>query len=156
MDANDDRQAIEALLLDYAWAIDSKDWELLRRCFTTNCTVSYGNGASPNRDGVAKFDNSAALVDYTARTHEPLDGSLHRMSNIAIQLTGQDSGQRTATARVYGNNVLVLKAHPDGPFYESAGYYTDELVEQDGQWRIRGRHYTRVWAQGNPKVLQRD
>lgn len=151
-DPEQDRRAIEALLLNYSWAIDSKDWELLRRCFTTDCSVSYGNGDSPHPGGAAKFGNSGDLVDYISRTHQPLDGSLHRMTNIAIQVTGDD----TATSRTYGDNLLVLKSHPDGPFYESAGYYTDEHIKQDGEWRIRSRRYTRVWAQGNGKVVQPD
>lgn len=74
------------------------------------------------------------------------------MTNIAITVTGHT----TATARCYGDNLLVLKAHPDGPYYESAGYYTDELVKQDGQWRIHRRRYTRVWGEGNGKVIQPD
>lgn len=40
--------AIETLLLNYAWGIDSKDWELFRDCFTEECDVSYGNGDSPH------------------------------------------------------------------------------------------------------------
>ncbi|MPZ60588.1 MAG: nuclear transport factor 2 family protein [Propionibacteriales bacterium] len=150
--ADTERQAITDLLIRYGWAIDSKDWELLRGCFTADCAVSYGNGASPHPDGVARFDNVDALVAYMARTHDPLDGCLHRMSNISIEVTGRD----TASARVYGDNILVLKTHPDGPVYQSAGYYTDELVKQDGEWRIAARRYTRVWAQGNSKVVQPD
>jgi 3-phenylpropionate/cinnamic acid dioxygenase small subunit len=148
----EERSAIVDVLLRYAWAIDSKDWELLRACFTSDCEVSYGNGDSPHPGGVARFDSSADLVDYMRRTHQPLDGSLHRMTNIVIEATGRV----TATATVYGDNLLVLRSHPEGSFYQSAGYYTDQLVKQEGRWLIASRRYTRVWAQGNGKVVQPD
>lgn len=150
MDEATTRRDVTDLLLRYAWAIDSKDWELLRTCFTADCLVVYGNGDSPYPGGARRFRSRDELVDYMERTHQPLDGSLHRMSNI--QVTPTDPG--AATAISYGDNLLVLRTHPDGPFYESAGHYADELLRQDGLWRITTRQYTRVWAQGNGRVVQ--
>lgn len=149
--SQDDRHEITALLLRYAWAIDSKNWALLRACFTEDCHAVYGNGNSPHGRGT-RYDGAESLVEHIRRGHDHLDGSLHRMSNIQIEMTGAD----TATARTYGDNLLVLNSHPNGPFYESAGYYTDEIVKQDGIWYIATRHYTRVWAQGNGRVIQPD
>jgi hypothetical protein len=146
----DERARIVDVLTDYAWAIDSKNWDLLSNCFTEHCRVSYGNGSSPHPGGIQRFEDRATLVDYMSRTHGPLDASLHAMTNIRIDLVGPGS----ARARTYGRNTLVLKAHPDGPSYESLGYYEDELIEFEGQWRIDARRYTRVWAQGNGKVIQ--
>lgn len=150
MGDGDDRREITDLLLRYAWAIDSKDWPLLHSCFTLDCAVSYGNGNSPHPRGSIRFAGADELTAYMQRTHDPLDSSLHRITNIQVELTGLD----TAAARSYGDNLLVLKAAADGPFYESAGYYTDEVVRQRGVWRIATRRYARVWAQGNAKVIQ--
>ena len=151
MTEDDDRSAIQALLLDYSWAIDSKDWTLFRECFTEDCEVYYGVGNSPHPSrGAMSFISRSKLVEFIERTHQPLDGSLHSMSNIAIRIISPD----TASSRVYGRIILVLKSHPDGPDYESAGYYLDDLVKRDGKWRIKTRRYTRVWARGNGKVIQ--
>lgn len=152
MDEDATRRDVTDLLLRYAWAIDSKDWELLHTCFVADCLVVYGNGNSPHPGGARRFGSRDELVGYMQHTHQPLDGSLHRMSNIQVTVTGRDA----ATAIAYGDNLLVLRSHPDGPFYESAGHYADELVRRDGEWRITTRRYTRVWAQGNGRVVQPD
>jgi hypothetical protein len=150
MPYNEDRASIEALLIDYAWGIDSKDWKKFGNCFAEDCYVSYGNGNSPHPGGVKVFNGRAELVDYISRTHQPLDGSIHGMSNIAIEVHTPD----TASARTYGRILLVLKSHPDGPNYQTAGYYVDELVKEDGSWRIKSRRYTRVWGEGNTGIIQ--
>jgi hypothetical protein len=143
--------ALEQVLLNYSWAIDSKDWQLLAECFTANCTVSYGNGNSPHPGGGPKvFGNRDELVTYLRQTHEPLDASLHMISNVdLIHLS-----RKTARSRCYARNLLVSKNHPGGSKYESAGYYSDRLVREAGAWRIDARSYTRIWADGNARIIQ--
>jgi SnoaL-like domain len=145
------RAEIQSTLLNYAWAIDSKDWSLLSSCFTQNCEVSYGSARSYLPGGGAQtFKGRDVLVEHLSRTHQPLDGSLHSMSSIVIDLVERDR----ALARTYIRNVLVMKTHPDGPDYESAGYYQDELLKEANGWHINVRKYIRVWSRGNRKVIE--
>ena len=37
-----DETQIHGLLIQYATAIDSRDWALFRACFTENCLLDYG------------------------------------------------------------------------------------------------------------------
>jgi SnoaL-like domain len=151
MDTYTEHKAIETLVMNYGWAIDSKDWPLLRECFTEDCRVSYGNGHSPHPGGARRFEGRDELVDYLASTHQPLDGSLHTLSNLAITIDSADS----VAVRVYVRILLVMRSHPSGALYESAGYYRDKLTRDGGQWRIRERDYTRVWASGNTSIIRR-
>ena len=43
----------------------------------------------------------------------------------------------------------------EGGKFESAGVYADVLHREEGVWRIAERHYTRLWADGDPGVLGR-
>jgi hypothetical protein len=144
--------AIRTVIFEYAWAIDTKDWAALGACFTEVCDLSYGRGdpslPHPHADGGdVAFSGRDAFVHYVASTHQEIL-SFHMMGATAIEL---ESAQR-ATARTYGRLVLAPR-DPRAERFESAGVYADVLVNEGGVWRIRARHYTRMWATGNGAVL---
>ncbi len=149
-----DERAIRAVIFDYAWAIDFKDWPALRACFTDPCDLAYGGGhpALPHPHeggGDIAFTRRDDFVDYIARTHAPIR-SFHMMGASAI--APEEPG--VARARTYGRLVL---ADPEagGARFESAGVYEDVVVrEPDGAWRLHARKYTRLWSDGDPAILR--
>jgi hypothetical protein len=149
--------AIRAVIFTYAWAIDTKDWPGLGACFTEVCDLSYGGAdpALPSPHASAAdltFARRDDFVEYLARTHQPIL-SCHLMGASLVEATG-DGG---ATARTYGRLVLAPR-ETDGAdrSFESAGVYQDVLCLEDGAWRLRERHYRRLWSRGNPDVLWPD
>lgn len=125
----DTRDAVTDLLIRYATAIDRRDWELLRSCFTEDCDADYGEtGHWHGRD---------ELVTWMASTHDPLGPTAHRITNVALR---QEPGLVRAQSYVHG--VVVV---PDrSATVHAYGWYEDEVVVTPDGWRVRRRRYTPV------------
>jgi 3-phenylpropionate/cinnamic acid dioxygenase small subunit len=123
------RQDIVELLVRYATAIDGRDWDLLRRCFTPDCHADY--------EGIGVWHGIDELTRFMVDAHAGFGPTMHRISNAAVTVTGD-----RATARAY---VDVVAMAPDGASGVTAvGWYDDELVRTDGGWRIARRRFTPI------------
>ncbi len=123
------KQDIAEVLIRYATGIDRRDWELFRTCFADPCHLDY--------PGIGTWGSVDAITEFMASSHAGMGHTMHRISNIAIDVDGD-----TARARCYVDGVLMA---PDGRSgLNPLGYYDDELVHTADGWRIARRHYTMV------------
>jgi 3-phenylpropionate/cinnamic acid dioxygenase small subunit len=123
------RQDITEVLVRYASAVDGRDWDLLRSCFTSDCRAEYG--------GLGAWQGVDALIAFMVDAHARMGPSLHRISNAAITVTGDRASART--------HVDMVGMSPDGASgVTSIGRYDDELVRMDGGWRITRRRFTPI------------
>jgi 3-phenylpropionate/cinnamic acid dioxygenase small subunit len=141
----EDLLAIQDLVHRYSAGIDRKDWDLLAGVFTPDCEVVYA-AADAGDDLV--YTGNAAYVAAMETTHRDLDGSLHRVSNLRVLEADADS----ATVRCYVDAVLFRAEAPGGDFFQALGFYDDQVVRRDGEWRIARRAFTFVRSNGNPAV----
>jgi 3-phenylpropionate/cinnamic acid dioxygenase small subunit len=138
-----DELAIRALLIRYATAIDTKDWQLFRACFTDDCKARYGGLAWHGADVLtAAFDEA----------HAPLDDSLHCVLNITVLAHDRD----TAATRSYCDAVLVRRGAAGGSVLEVYGIYLDALLREHGSWRIADRHFRAISYNGSLGVMGLD
>jgi 3-phenylpropionate/cinnamic acid dioxygenase small subunit len=122
------RQSITDLLVRYASAIDSRDWGLLRSCFTDDCDADYGD--------IGHWRSGDEITAWMAQTHDPLGPTLHRISNVVVRRAGNVLRTRCA---VHG--VIVV---PDrSAAIHAYGFYDDEIVPGDDP-RIALRRFTLV------------
>jgi 3-phenylpropionate/cinnamic acid dioxygenase small subunit len=138
-----DELAIRAVLIRYATAIDTKDWQLFRACFTDDCSARFGGLIWRGVDVVA---------DVFEQAHAPLDDSMHRVLNISVLSHDED----TATARSYCDAVLVRRAAAGGAVLVVGGVYSDALRRDGAVWRIANRHFRAVSYRGSFEVLGLD
>jgi ketosteroid isomerase-like protein len=138
-----DELAIRALLIRYAAGIDTKDWALLRACFTDDCHVRYG--------GVA-WHGADELTSAFAAAHARLDESMHRVLNIAVIAFAGDA----ARTRSYCDAILVRRGAPGGQVLQVSGVYADTLARLSSSWRIADREFRAVRCQGSFGVLGLD
>lgn len=125
-DSRADKQDIAEVLVRYATGIDRRDWALFRTCFTDDVRCEY--------DEIATWNGVDEITEFMKMAHEPMGHTLHRLSNIAIEVDGD-----TATSRTYVDGYLLM---PDGQSGSRAiGYYDDELVRTPDGWRIARRHF---------------
>lgn len=131
----DDQRQVEALLVRYATALDSRDWALLRTCFLPDAVAYYESiGESPGYDS----------IEETCRTAlGPLAASQHQITNIRVDL-GEDAG--VADCYFQAMHVRTDPAGEDN--YIIAGAYHDEVVKRDGTWLIAHRTLRITWTQG--------
>jgi 3-phenylpropionate/cinnamic acid dioxygenase small subunit len=129
--SRESRQDIADLLVRYATAIDLRDWELFRTCFTDDCEATYA--------GIGSWVGVDAITQWMVDTHSKMGATLHRITNQAVT-----SGPEGVKSRSY---VDVIALNPDGQFrVRAVGYYDDDLVQTDEEWKIARRHYTMVHA----------
>lgn len=139
-----DRLEIHDLLRRYAWAIDTKDWDLLDTVFTPDAFVDY----SSNPGGVA--GPYPEIRAWLAKMLSPFPVTQHLMANSDVALAGD-----TATARTMVLNPQGA-ATREGPlhWFFVGARYDDDLVRTPDGWRISRRVETTLWFRGDlPKEL---
>jgi hypothetical protein len=126
-----DRLAIAALLSRYTQACDTKNYDLLDRCFLPDAAIDY-QGLGPFPDGYAGLRRS------TQRTLEQLSSTQHLLGNLSVEVAGD---RATAVSYVQATHVAA-----DGRAFVTGGRYDDELVRTGGGWRIAARRFRRQWG----------
>ena len=124
MDA--DKEQIAEVLVRYATGIDSKDWPLLRSCWTEEIDVDYQQ--------LGHFTSPDALTDVMRQLHENMGPTYHRLSNVVISVEGD-----WATVRSYVHAVLMLQPDDDTNWVDALGHYDDVFVRTADGWRINKR-----------------
>jgi hypothetical protein len=134
-----DKQEISDLVMRYCHALDTRDWDLLERCFAPDI-VFEGEGL-PTGQGFAQ------IRDTISTALSGLDQSQHYVSNLRIDLHGDK-----AFLECYLQAQHVRSsAGPDSNFLV-AGIYRDEVVRTNGSWRFTRRALAVTWSSGNPAV----
>jgi 3-phenylpropionate/cinnamic acid dioxygenase small subunit len=127
------KQDIAEVLVRYATGIDRRDWDLFRSCFTADCHAEY--------EGIGTWENADDMTDFMVNAHAQLGQTLHRMSNIAVDIDPAGTGERAA-ARSYVDGILMASDGQSG--FNPYGFYDDELVLGHDGWRIARRTFTMV------------
>jgi 3-phenylpropionate/cinnamic acid dioxygenase small subunit len=121
-----DKEQIAEVLIRYATAIDSKNWPLLRSCWTDEIDVDYQQ--------LGRFTSADALTDVMRQLHENMGPTYHRMSNFVIAVDGD-----RATVRSYVQAVLMLQPDDSTNWVDALGHYDDVFVRTADGWRISER-----------------
>jgi SnoaL-like domain len=121
-----DKEQIAEVLIRYATGIDSKDWPLLRSCWTDEIDVDYQQ--------LGHFTSADALTDVMRQLHENMGPTYHRLSNFVISVDGD-----RATVRSYVHAVLMLEPDDSTNWVDALGHYDDVFVRTDDGWRISQR-----------------
>ena len=137
-----DRLAIGDVLIRYATALDSRDWELLATCFTEDGVTDYqelgGVNAGPE-----------AIIATCRGALGGLDASQHLIANIVVAVEGD-----RAQASCYFQAQHVYSGAAGGDNFLVGGTYRDRLVRTADGWRIEHRTLEPTWQDGNPAVFE--
>lgn len=119
-----DRLAVQDVMIRYATSVDARDMERYASCFTADLVAS-GFGQGPPMQG------REAFLAYVIEALKRFSATQHLLGNQVVELRGDE-----ATLRTYVQATHVLVNDPDTTLTLWATYH-DELVRQDGEWRIR-------------------
>jgi 3-phenylpropionate/cinnamic acid dioxygenase small subunit len=134
-----DRAEITDVVIRYAWAIDTKDWDLLDTCFMPDAYLDY----SSNPGG--KAGAYPEIRAWLARMMSAFPVTQHLMANTEVVLDGDRATARTMVTNPQG------AATREGPlhFFYVGGRYDDEFVRTPDGWRIARRVETLLWFAGS-------
>lgn len=118
-----DYDAIRHLMAEYCFATDAGDTDRWLACFTDD--IRWEGGA------FGRFEGKAAARDYHRAAGDATKNYRHINTNVLIDLSGD-------SARV-NSYILVLDQSAGVPAIAFSGFYRDEIVRQEGAWRIRSR-----------------
>ncbi|MBF6384174.1 nuclear transport factor 2 family protein [Nocardia farcinica] len=123
-----DRMEIEDLMVRYAHAIDTHQWDLLDELFTADAHIDYTAMGGPAGD-------LAATKQFLATALPNFPAFQHLISNSALTIDGD-----TATGRTMCQNPMLVGGS-DGPqqLMLCGLWNLDTFARIDGRWRIRSR-----------------
>ena len=122
---------VEELKYRYVRALDTKDWDLFRACFTDDATATYGT-----RLDVTNADDSVA---YMRETLGPDMVTLHQVHHPEITVDGD-----TATGRWSLQDRVIMTGYR--LLLDGASLYEDRYARGvDGEWRIVHTGYVRLY-----------
>jgi hypothetical protein len=120
--------SIRQLKAQYAFFLDTKDWDGFRRLFTDDMVGQFGDG--PEIVGGKRFTELAAEAADAATT-------VHHFHEPVLRLT-------SATTATASWPVLAYLHYPDGsqPTTQNYGHYHERYRLTDDGWRIAYLHMT--------------
>ena len=128
-------ERIKRLKGKYQRCVDSKDWEGLAECFTEDATAAYDSGKY-------SFSPGAKIVEFL---RDSLGSSqvvsLHQVHTPEIDVLSENEARGIWYLQDY---VINLEANTT---LVGAGFYHDEYVRQEGEWKIRHTGYERTFEQ---------
>jgi ketosteroid isomerase-like protein len=131
-----ERTAINDLLDDYAYAVDSHDWDLLQTLFTPDALLDYTAAGGPRggRDDVLRWiSESLPLVTL----------SQHLLTNRRIRVAGD-----VATVRSELLNPLLFAGDEGTQMLLLGGRYDDRVQRTPDGWKFTERVHTTTWTAG--------
>jgi ketosteroid isomerase-like protein len=140
MASDADRQAIVDVCTTYALALDTRDWDRLRTCFTDDAVANYAERSATDGYDAIETTCRAAL--------EPLTCSQHLLGNHLVVVNGDE-----AESTCYFQAQHVKEGLDGGSLYTVAGRYNDRFVRTNNGWRIASRTLTVMWTSGNEAIL---
>lgn len=130
----EDRLAIQDLMADYAWALDTGDVEKLLACFTPDARMVEEVFEDP--DVWEGHEGIRRLAEHY-RNASGFPGRQHHTSQLQVEGDGDE-----ARARSF---AFVTECHGEPPYLlRFCGYYQDQLTRQSGRWLFRER-IIRLW-----------
>jgi ketosteroid isomerase-like protein len=134
-----DRMEIQNLMVDYCYAIDTKNWDALDKVFTPDAIIDYTE--------MAPFRGTLAEVKaFLNESMSMIAASQHIISTSQIRIEGDRAYGKTVCT-----NPMVLKQN--GHLFTVGLWYRDEFVRTAEGWRIKSRYEENCWRQNVPEGL---
>ena len=135
-----DERDIMRTCLNYARALDGKQWDSLRDCFTPDAVAVY--------QGVGECHGVEEIIALCSSGMDFIDRTQHILSNFLVDVEGD-----AATSACYLQAQHVRDDLPGGSNFIMAGRYRDQFVRRPEGWRIARRELDIWWTEGNHAVI---
>ena len=127
-------EAIKRLKYKYLRCVDCKLWDELAECFIPDATTSFSSGDY-------SYQGVDAIINFLKECLTPKWLSMHQGHQPEIELTSDTTATGTWSFEDY---VIMLDW---GLSLHGAGFYHDEYVKVNGQWKIKHTGYDRLFEE---------
>lgn len=141
-----DRAAISDVFHNYASAIDTRDWKLLRGCFTDDLEADFAS-MTPGNIAIGGDKWTAQI----RRSIEALDATQHIITNHVHVIDGDHSQSRSY---LQAQHALRGAAGAADIHYLIGGYYIYDMLRVAGVWKIRRYSLNVTWQTGEPQIFR--
>lgn len=125
-----DRVAIQEVLARSAYALDERQLEMLEDTFSSNATLVIDIAGA---DAEMSFAGREAIMGLmTTSMAEQSDQRRHVVTNVFIE---NEQGDRAVVV----SNVTITSVENGAIRLVTSGLYRDEVLREDGVWRIAHR-----------------
>lgn len=135
-----ERAEISDVVLRYATAVDSRDWELYQSIFTKQLTVDFSSWSGDPEMTIPVGE----WVELVSKTLSGFDATQHLSSNHVITVSGETA---TCVSYMVARHYVVEKG--ERLMHSIGGYYTNRLVKTADGWKIRHCALTVTWEMGD-------
>ncbi len=126
---------IKRLKYRYFRTLDQNDWPELAECFTEDAVTDYDSGKY-------SFQGKKNIIDFLkAYMDRPTHITQHQVHHPEIELTGD-----TTAKGVWYLQDIVVDFEPNTTL-RGAGFYHDEYVKINGEWKIKSTGYIRTYEE---------
>ena len=128
-----DRAEINDLLVEFARALDARDWAAYVATFTEDGVLE--------RPGAFRFVGHAELFEGAEQGLGQLAGTWHMSANHAISIDGD-----RARTRSYSFGVVLSEPGNASVHLDAGGWYDRELRRTENGWRFAHVQLNEVWT----------
>jgi ketosteroid isomerase-like protein len=125
----EDRAQISERVIQYAKAVDRRDWEMLADCFTDPVHADYSENGMPAAD-FARDD----LVGIVRDAVSGFTATQHLSPNHVIEFDQDDPDRAICSSSMYAQHYV--EGSERNEFILLRGSYTNHLVRTTDGWRI--------------------
>lgn len=134
---------------NYAQGLDSKNWDMVRNCFTDEIMIDYGEISAPSGDPSVPRRTEDWLVHLRTVINK-FDITRHTITNHRVIISDDEISCRaylTADHVKFADPAMPTIA--DGEIATVVGEYYNHYTEIDGAWKICRSELVVHWSQGN-------
>ena len=139
-----DIHAITRKVYEYAYGIDTRNWELYRSIFTDEIHMDFQSW-NGNPGSTMQADD---WVAGCRRLFDNLDATQHSMTNPLVEVSGD-----TARCRMYMQAEHFLQNRLGSADFALGGYYDDQLIRTADGWKITAVTLNVFWSRGNRNIM---
>lgn len=138
LEALSDRAEIQDLIVREASAMDRRDWDAWRACFTPDAAIDYSEN-----DGAV--GDPTTVGDWLASVLGRFHAYQHLSSNMEISLDGD-----RATVRTMQYIAVKMEASDGVRVVFSGIWFRDEVARTPRGWRLAKRYEELAWRHNFP------
>ena len=139
----EDRAEISERVINFAKALDGRDWGAYADCFTDVVHVDFSEAGLPAR----RFAREE-LADFARQALGGFATTQHLSPNHVIRFDDSDPDRAVCFSYMYAQHHLP--GSEKGDFYLMRGSYENRMLRTERGWKIEGVVQHVTWAEGNP------